>query len=207
MRIMLIACFVLLLVLSGCTNKAYYDQQPDLARQTTANTIAAGKALSQIAAHMFPTVQPDHKFFASPPPTDVGKVDVNKEGSFDLQIQPPTVINTGAVDALQAVLVAQERTRQVAAFTALVEKVLLRPQHQVADPFSGERVLTKAIEAAVPIAAIGAMASTMKEGLRSATGPVTATISGGSSLATETGTAKGEAPTTTTTSTSTELKE
>jgi hypothetical protein len=138
---------------------------------------------------------------------DVGKVDVDKEGTFDIQIQPPTVVNTGAADALQAVLVAQERTRQVAAFTALVEKVLLRTQHQVADPFSGERVLTKAIEAAVPIAAIGAMASTMKEGLRSATGPVTATVSGGSSLATETGTAKGEAPTTTTTSTSTGLKE
>jgi hypothetical protein len=197
---------LLLLALSGCTNKAYYEQQPDLARQTTANTIAAGEALSQIAAHMFPTVQPNHRFFVPPPPETVGKVDVDKEGSFDIQIQPPTVVNTGAADALQAVLVAQERTRQVAAFTALVEKVLLRPQHQVADPFSGEKVLTEAIKAAVPIAAIGAMASTMKEGLRSATGPVTATVSGGSSLATETGTAKGEAPTTTTTtSTSTEL--
>lgn len=196
---------LLILALSGCTNKAYYDQQPDLARQTTANTIAAGEALSRIATHMFPTAQPNYRFAVPTPPMDVGKVDVGKEGSFDIQIQPPTVINTGASDALRDVLVAQERTRQVAAFTALVEKVLLRPQHQVADPFSGERVLTKAIEAAVPIAAIGAMASTMKEGLRSATGSVTATVSGGSSLATETGTAKGEAPTTTT-STLTETK-
>ena len=195
---------LLLLVLSGCTNKAYYDQQPDLARQTTANTIAAGKALSQIAAHMFST-SPTNRVFMPAPPMDVGKVDVDKGGAFDIQIQPHTVVNTGATDALQAVLVAQERTRQVAAFTALVEKVLLRPQHQIADPFNGERVLTKVIEAAVPIAAIGAMASTMKEGLRSATGPVTATVSGGSSLATETGTARGEAPTTTTTTTSTEL--
>lgn len=197
MRVILIACFVLL---SGCTNKAYYDQQPDLARQTTANTIAAGEALSQIAAHMFSTA-PTNRVFMPAPAMNMGTVDVDKEGSFDIQIQPPTVVNTGASDALKDVLVAQERTRQVAAFTALVEKVLLRPQHQVADPFSGERVLTKAIEAAVPIAAIGAMASTMKEGLRSATGPVTATVSGGSSLATKTGTAKGEAPTTTTTTT------
>lgn len=195
---------LLILAFSGCTNKAYYDQQPDLARQTTANTVAAGEALSQIAAHMFSTA-PINRVFMPAPAMNMGTVDVDKEGSFDIQIQPPTVINTGASDALKDVLVAQERTRQVAAFTALVEKVLLRPQHQVADPFSGERVLTKAIEAAVPIAAIGAMASTMKEGLRSATGPVTATVSGGSSLATETGTAKGEAPTTTTTTTSTEL--
>lgn len=192
---------LLILALSGCTNKAYYDQQPDLARQTTANTIAAGEALSQIATHMFPTAQPNHRFAVPIPPMDVGKVDVGKEGSFDIQIQPPTVINTGASDALRDVLVAQERTRQVAAFTALVEKVLLRPQHQVADPFSGERVLTKAIEAAVPITGIMALSSTMKEGLRSASGPVTATVSGGSSLATETGTAKGEAPTTTTSTT------
>jgi hypothetical protein len=197
---------ILLLALSGCANKAYYDQQPDLARQTTANTIAAGEALSSIAAHMFPTVQPNNRFAVPPPPVNMGKVDVDKEGSFDIQIQPPTVVNTGASDALRDVLVAQERTRQVAAFTALVEKVLLRPQHQVADPFSGEKVLTEAIKAAVPIAAIGAMASTMKEGLRSATGPVTATVSGGSSLATETGTAKGEAPTTMSTTTSTETK-
>lgn len=196
---------LLLLALSGCANKAYYDQQPDLARQTTANTIAAGEALSSIAAHMFPTIQPNHKFEVAPSTLNFGGVKQTGDRAFDIQIQPPTVVNTGAADALQAVLVAQERTRQVAAFTALVERVLLRPQHQVADPFSGERVLTKAIEAAVPIAAIGAMASTMKEGLRSATGPVTATVSGGSSLATETGTAKGEAPTTTTTSTSTEL--
>lgn len=194
---------LLILALSGCTNKAYYDQQPDLARQTTANTIAAGEALSQIATHMFPTAQPNYRFAVPTPPMDVGKIDVGKEGSFDIQIQPPTVINTGASDALRDVLVAQERTRQVAAFTALVEKVLLRPQHQVADPFSGERVLTKAIEAAVPITGIMALSSTMKEGLRSASGPVTATVSGGSSLATETGTAKGEAPTTTTTSTTT----
>jgi len=193
---------ILLLALSGCTNKAYYDLQPDLARQTTANTIAAGEALSQIAAHMFST-SPTNKVFMPTPPIDMGRVDVNEEGSFDIQIQPSTVINTGAADALQAVLVAQERTRQVEAFTALVRDVLLRPQHQVADPFSGERVLTKAIEAAVPVAGIVALSSTMKQGLRSASGPVTATVSGGSSLATETGTAKGEAPTTTT---STELK-
>jgi len=149
---------------------------------------------------MFST-SPTNRVFMPAPPMSMGKVDVDKEGYVDIQVHPQTVVNTGASDALKDVLVAQERTRQVAAFTTLVEKVLLRPQHQVADPFSGERVLTRAIEAAVPITGIMALSSTMKEGLRSASGPVTANVSGGSSLATETGTARGEAPTTTTTST------
>lgn len=147
---------VALIALSGCTNKAYYAQQPELARQTTANTIAAGKALSDIAAHMFST-SPTNRVFMPALPMSMGKVDVDKEGYVDIQVHPQTVVNTGASDALRGVLEAQERTRQVEAFTALVKEVLLRPQHQVADPFNGERVLTRAIEAAVPISAIGAM--------------------------------------------------
>lgn len=201
MRTILALCII---TLSGCANKAYYEQQPDLAKQTTANTLAAGEALSKIAAHMFATPPAANQVHLPYAPVSVGKVDVKEGMPFDIQVQPQTVINTGASDTLKDVLMAQERTRQVAAFTALVEKVLLRPQHQVADPFSGERVLTEVIKAAVPITGILALSSTMKEGLRSASGPVTATVSGGSSLATETGTAKGEAPTTTT-STSTEL--
>ena len=187
-----------LIALSGCTNKAYYAQQPELARQTTANTVAAGKALSDIAAYMFST-SPTNRVFMSAPPMSMGKVEPDKEGVFDIQIQPSTIVNTGASDALKDVLVAQEKTRQVAAFTALAEKVLLRPQHQVADPFSGEKVLTEAIKAAVPITGIMALSSTLKEGLRFASGPVTANVSGGSSLATENGSAIGEAPTVTTT--------
>lgn len=149
--IITILVFTIPFSLPGCSSKAYYNQQPELAQQTTASYDALGKTLGTIAAQVFQQpVEPK-----SPTPSasetsqggglfNIPEMDafgdfIDPNGEFDVAVVPQhTVVQTGAMEAmgaLEAILVAQERTRQVEAFTEMVTSVLMGSQHKVADPF------------------------------------------------------------------------